>query len=154
MSAAVGIGYIGNRTEDAVVAHLATIVDAPASVLPANTIDGEYPEPCVVVNAAANRPGIPDAYQPNLRAVELQVHVRTHAARNLADARETHAALVNTVADALHADGMEATLNALATPGVLFSQFQVGDIRRGQSDGSFVTIINVDVLASWKEITP
>jgi hypothetical protein len=153
MSAAVGIGYIGNRTEDAVVEHLQTVVASSVSVLPAYTT-AEYPEPCVVANATANRPGIPDVYQPNLRAVELQVHVRTHAARSLADARETHAALVNTVADALHADGMETTLNNLATPGILFSHFEVGDVMRTQEDGSFVTIINVDVLASWKEITP
>jgi hypothetical protein len=150
MTVAVGIGYLGTRTEDALVAYLRTIVASTVTTLPAYTI-AVFPEPCVVVRYTTAR-GIGEGIYSQERYIDLDVQVRTHVNRVSADAREEHAALVNTVLDALHVAELQDTLNATNPPGVVFSSVMVGENTRAAQENSIVTSIKIEALAAWKEI--
>ena len=150
MTVAVGIGYLGTRTEDALVTYLRTLVATSVQVLPAYTVT-EFPEPCVVVRYVTAR-GIGEGIYSQERYIDLDVQVRTHVNRAGADARVEHAALVNTVLDGLHVAELQETLNATNPAGIIFSSVMVGENTRGSQDNSILTVIKVEVLAAWKEI--
>ena len=151
-----GIGELGHRTEDALVAYLKTKIEGKAYCAAAYLTD-EPAEPYVVVRYTKTSTAGEQAYTQQ-RMVSAEILIATHAEDERGDAqevlrkaREAHGALVTAAMEALYVADLHGILNEQGVPGIAFWMAYVGDETPGQKDGSLLCRIEMEIGATAQE---
>lgn len=148
------------RVEDAIVAHLKSLVGVICDIRPARLIEEER-FPMVVVQCGESNNENDNAQFNGQRRMNVTVAIVTEAINNsdqlttaelLQTARETHRALKSQVIGALASTALQDELNATQTAGLTFSMAHMTNQTRDAGDGKLVTEQVLDVIAGVKEI--
>ena len=141
------------RTEDAIVAYLKTVVDGSIRVSAA--WERKEPEfPAIVVHAGGTEPVSEDAEWDDNRVVAVSVAVMTEAVDELnasgkviRTARERNADARSEAIDALATTDLLENVIAQGIPAIAFSQMQLAGSTRTVEDKKFVTTLIIEVIA-------
>jgi len=141
--------------EDAIVAYVRKATGELAMVIPSRTIaEARYPLVVIDAGSSDNASVSNQGTTPftGRRSMAVTVAIVTEAINFPADdevrtARDHHRAVKSPIIAALAGNTVHEDLNALAMPGVLFSQCHMTAQSRDQGDGRIVTEQTLDVIA-------